>query len=276
MALEITSTRIVEGHTIATLTDGREIGTKTGGNRWSGKMVEVRFVDIEQKLWGEHITARSGSSVKLALAEALEKLNNPPKVRKPRSKPTPPPAPKTRPVKELVGGEGFLWLGTSHRLLLVNDGPAIGCANPWKHQDWLRLRRDVATADTIIGWYEQQGLEYAREVVARWSPRLGRARRGCPRHSAVRRGVRLRWPCRADRGVLMPDTTNTLAEQLVAAVGRAAPCQHEGDDCDCAARNKDTVVAVLDLLEGASDEWMPPESQKPCFCGLARQIESLS
>lgn len=46
----------------------------------------------------------------------------------------------------------------------------------------------------------------------------------------------------------MSDTTNTLAAQLVSAVGRAAPCQHQGDDCDCTERNKNAAAAVLRTL----------------------------
>lgn len=173
-ALEITGTRMVENYTVATLSDGREIGAKTTGNRW-GTYVDVSFIDVERCVWLKHVHLRKGTSHRLALAEAIERLNNPPKVRAPRKKPTSP-APKparTHPVKDIVNGEGFLWLGTSHRLLLVDDGPAIGILEPWRHQDWLRLRRDVATADTVIDWYSTHGLAHARQVVANWSPRLG-------------------------------------------------------------------------------------------------------
>lgn len=172
--LTITATRTVGPYTVATLSDGREIGAKRVSGRYIGTMTEVRFVDVEQSRCGEHITIRQGTSHPLALAAAVEKLNNPPKkVRLPRRKPEPAPVPKARPVKELVSGEGFLLLGTSHRLLLVDDGESIGIREPWKHQDWLRLRRDAASAETVIGWYQEQGLKYARTVVESWSPRLG-------------------------------------------------------------------------------------------------------
>lgn len=173
-AIEITTTHTVGPYTVATLSDGREIGARVCGDRWTGKMVEISFIDVEGSRWGELVTMRRGTSERLAFAEAIEKLNNPPKkVRAPRRRPVAAaPAPKP-PVKQLLGGEGFLWLGTSHRLKVVDDGAPIEFHEPWRHQCWLHLRRDVATADTIIGWYQEQGQPYAAQEVDRWAPRLG-------------------------------------------------------------------------------------------------------
>lgn len=171
--LTITATRTTAAYTVATLSDGREIGAKTVRIRNAGSVVDVCFLDIADSRRGEHITLRTGTSHQRALAQALDQLNNPPKrVHLPRRKPTPAPAPKRLPVKELVSGEGFLWLGTSHRLKLVDDGAPIRIDEPHRHQDWLRLRRDAATADTIIGWYQAHGLDYARQVANYWMPRM--------------------------------------------------------------------------------------------------------
>lgn len=83
--------------------------------------------------------------------------------------------------KELVNGAGFAWLGHNHRLQLVDDSDTTrvcGCqcrrpitrhpgvpiiAEPG-HPTWssgrtsqLTLRRDAATAATIIDWYRTEG-----------------------------------------------------------------------------------------------------------------------
>lgn len=65
------------------------------------------------------------------------------------------------PRKDLVNGEGFPLFGTNHRLRLVDDGPPI-VAGPgpstWSGiRTWqLTMRRDVASAETVIGWYRAE------------------------------------------------------------------------------------------------------------------------
>lgn len=99
------------------------------------------------------------------------------------------------PVKELIHGEGFSWLGRSHRLRLVDAEPKVCCqqckqpvtAHPgapvvaerqpggsWGHGvSWqLTLRRDVANKYTLIRWYFEQGEAWARERAEQWIGRL--------------------------------------------------------------------------------------------------------
>ncbi len=86
--------------------------------------------------------------------------------------------PPEHPVKDLVGGEGFKLLGTNHRLRLVDDPAAppivAGLAPSWSGKSWwLLLRRDHATADTIIGWYRQQGQAFCDQHMPNIASRMG-------------------------------------------------------------------------------------------------------
>lgn len=73
-------------------------------------------------------------------------------------------------TKELLDGEGFLYLGRSHRLLLSDD-----------HQDRVRLERGrlvlprCQMADgyqRIIDWYEARGAAWLRPRLNGWASRL--------------------------------------------------------------------------------------------------------
>ncbi|MFI7641908.1 YgjP-like metallopeptidase domain-containing protein [Nonomuraea sp. NPDC049400] len=78
-----------------------------------------------------------------------------------------------RPVKELVGGENFPWLGRHHRLRLVDDdGPAVHLEdNP---SGWLRLqRRHARDARSLIAWYSQRLSDHLTETSTIWHPRFG-------------------------------------------------------------------------------------------------------
>jgi predicted metal-dependent hydrolase len=78
------------------------------------------------------------------------------------------------PVKELVCGEGFRWLGSNHRLRLVDEHDVpIGFDVAHRHQSWLLLRKDHATPETIIAWYQGMGTAYATSEVQRWIARCG-------------------------------------------------------------------------------------------------------
>lgn len=99
------------------------------------------------------------------------------------------------PVKKFVGGEGFLWLGRSSRLRLVDNPDTLlrhrdGYGKGW----WFELdRADVPNAaKTFINWYSREGTawaqEYARQLWSRMAPHrpmptvkagnIGRARWG--------------------------------------------------------------------------------------------------
>ncbi|MEV4116173.1 YgjP-like metallopeptidase domain-containing protein [Nonomuraea sp. NPDC049695] len=76
------------------------------------------------------------------------------------------------PVKQLVGGEGFPWLGRSHRLRLVDDGPIV-TLEPGP-SGWLRLRREHAgDAQALIAWYSEQFLAHLTAATALWHRRMG-------------------------------------------------------------------------------------------------------
>ena len=73
--------------------------------------------------------------------------------------------------KPFINGQGFYYLGRSHRLLLsnVHEGPALRL-----HQGRFVLRQDaIPTARThFINWYKNLLLPRVQEEVARIAPRL--------------------------------------------------------------------------------------------------------
>lgn len=74
------------------------------------------------------------------------------------------------PIKEYVDGEGFLYLGRSYRLRLV-DGQAL----PLKlAQGRFLLRRDATAQarDHFVAWYCQHGLVWLKARVAEYSSRM--------------------------------------------------------------------------------------------------------
>jgi predicted metal-dependent hydrolase len=78
-----------------------------------------------------------------------------------------------RPAKEFVSGEGFAYLGRSHRLLLAEDRP-----DPVKLQRGrLVMRRDLAArglgARAMIDWYRTRGLRWLPRRVEPWARRMG-------------------------------------------------------------------------------------------------------
>ncbi|WP_308125760.1 YgjP-like metallopeptidase domain-containing protein [Nonomuraea ceibae] len=79
------------------------------------------------------------------------------------------------PIKELVSGEGFPWLGRSHRLRLVDDDdgePAVRL-EPGP-SGWLRLQRAQAhDGQAIIDWYRTHLQAHLVEASGQWHSRLG-------------------------------------------------------------------------------------------------------
>lgn len=87
-----------------------------------------------------------------------------------------------RPVKEFVNGEGFLWLGRSKRLRLVDSAPEQVCSvddhgcvtstGRWLQVDRASLRHG---SKTFIDWYGREGTpwlqEHARYIWSRMSAR---------------------------------------------------------------------------------------------------------
>jgi predicted metal-dependent hydrolase len=99
------------------------------------------------------------------------------------------------PVKEFVGGEGFLWLGRSARLRLVDNADVVlHHASGYGTGYWFELDRTAVTngARTFIDWYSREGTTWlqteAEQIWSRMAPRqpmptvkagnIGRARWG--------------------------------------------------------------------------------------------------
>jgi predicted metal-dependent hydrolase len=78
-----------------------------------------------------------------------------------------------RPIKEFVSGEGFTYLGRSHRLL-VGDRHAAAVK---LERGRLVMRRDVALGDqgahAMIDWYRTRALRWLPRRVEPWARRLG-------------------------------------------------------------------------------------------------------
>jgi predicted metal-dependent hydrolase len=81
--------------------------------------------------------------------------------------------PSTRPAREFVTGEGFSYLGRSHRLLVRPGGPS---AVKLEHGR-LVMRRDVAaSADAgaaMVNWYRSRALRWLPHRVEPWAERMG-------------------------------------------------------------------------------------------------------
>lgn len=75
MLITVTATETAGTATIATLSDGRAIIARPTGDRWTGRMVDVALFDANRMTVGELITLRAGTSHRLALDEAVNKLN---------------------------------------------------------------------------------------------------------------------------------------------------------------------------------------------------------
>jgi predicted metal-dependent hydrolase len=78
-----------------------------------------------------------------------------------------------RPTKEFVTGEGFTYLGRSHRLLLADrHGPAVKL-----ERGRLVMPRDVAVSgagpQTVVDWYRTCALRWLPRRVAPWAHRMG-------------------------------------------------------------------------------------------------------
>lgn len=72
-------------------------------------------------------------------------------------------------TKELVDGEGFLYLGRSYRLRIVDDAEAVRL----ERGRLLMPRTDVQSGEAaIIDWYRTRGLQWLRPRVAEWAQRL--------------------------------------------------------------------------------------------------------
>jgi hypothetical protein len=75
-----------------------------------------------------------------------------------------------RPIKQFVTGEGFCYLGRSHRLL-VTDTDTVGM-----HRGRLLIPRDQATTDpaaALIGWYRERGRTWLSARLQPWAQRMG-------------------------------------------------------------------------------------------------------
>ncbi|MBQ1048478.1 DUF45 domain-containing protein [Micromonospora sp. C51] len=100
------------------------------------------------------------------------------------------------PVKELVNGEGFLWLGRNHKLRIADPGPQRCC--PYCKQEVVRdpavpvlaqrrhaaglssgpsfelsVLRDSLSRKAIVRWYIQRGQAWVDEHAPAWIQRMG-------------------------------------------------------------------------------------------------------
>jgi predicted metal-dependent hydrolase len=79
----------------------------------------------------------------------------------------------TRPTREFVTGEGFAYLGRSHRLLLRDGAPSAVKLERGR----LVMRRDIAASEracsAIVGWYRTRGLRWLPRRVKPWAERMG-------------------------------------------------------------------------------------------------------
>lgn len=78
-----------------------------------------------------------------------------------------------RPTRKFVSGEGFAYLGRSHRLLLRDDAPSAVKVERGR----LVMRRDVAESEragaTIVDWYRTRALGWLPQRVEPWAERMG-------------------------------------------------------------------------------------------------------
>jgi predicted metal-dependent hydrolase len=78
-----------------------------------------------------------------------------------------------RPTKEFVSGEGFVYLGRSHRLLVADRHSAAVKLERGR----LVMRRDVALSDgggqAIVDWYRARALRWLPRRVEPWARRMG-------------------------------------------------------------------------------------------------------
>lgn len=94
------------------------------------------------------------------------------------------------PVKELVNGEGFLWLGHSNRLRLVdNPTETVRRVNDYGH--WFELDRTTKAARPLIDWYIREGTAWLQEEAVQLWSRMA-PRRAMPTVQAGNIG-RTRW-----------------------------------------------------------------------------------
>lgn len=78
-----------------------------------------------------------------------------------------------RPIKEFVSGEGFAYLGRSHRLQLTDE-----CGDAVKlERGRLVMRRDIATSrrggQAMINWYRARAQRWLERRVGPWAQRMG-------------------------------------------------------------------------------------------------------
>jgi predicted metal-dependent hydrolase len=101
--------------------------------------------------------------------------------------------PPDHPVKELIGGEGFEWLGRSGRLRLVDNPGPVRRVND-SHGAWMELPRTVAARrdpKPLIDWYIRAGTEYVTRETTYWWQRM--APRQTPPTVRVANIGRTRW-----------------------------------------------------------------------------------
>ncbi|MEU9484484.1 SprT family zinc-dependent metalloprotease [Streptomyces decoyicus] len=114
-----------------------------------------------------------------------------------------------RPSKEFVTGEGFNYLGRSHRLKLVDEAPApVGLV---RGRFLLRRDRLDRAEDELIAWYRGRGQAWLPGRAEPWAQRM----RAPVQDIAVRR-LGYRWgSCNRDGGVNIHWAVMQLPPSLV-------------------------------------------------------------
>ena len=81
--------------------------------------------------------------------------------------------PTMRPAREFITGEGFAYLGRSHRLILRDGAPSAVKLERGR----LVMRRDVAASErasaAIVDWYRTRALRWLPRRVTPWAERMG-------------------------------------------------------------------------------------------------------
>lgn len=79
------------------------------------------------------------------------------------------------PTKEYVNGEGFVYLGRTYQLILVDSGPPLRL-----YQGKFEMRRDCASKgrEVFIAWYKEHAGKIIRERIQQYQSRFSKQVQG--------------------------------------------------------------------------------------------------
>jgi len=191
-----------------------------------------------------------------------------------------------RPSRTFANGDGFHYLGRSHRLRIVADAPRpVALVN-----GWLRLCEDSRAAGTaavdLVAWYTERGRRRLPARVAHWSGVLA-----TPPADLVVRPLGYRWgSCShrgADRGIVnihwaaMQLPVPLVDYVIVHELSHLREPHHSPDFWRLVAR----ALPDYESRRAAVDEWGPsvwlpeperPEESEQAAAGCPRVISHLA